>query len=167
MKSASLHLGLACFARRTAPLLPALISLAACVTPSRGQGLSEPSRESLYDLANPDLDTALSLAWASPSSNTPVRFFDSGSQLMDLTIATDPTDSSPTSSPKNSITSTSAHDREKRSFSRFRWVPAVGESLLYTGIMHSFDLATQAGTRDSLNGKWFKQYIRSVSELRG
>ena len=50
---------------------------------------------------------------------------------------------------------------------RFRWMPAIGESLLYTGIMHSFDLASQAGTRDSLNGHWFQQYTRSVSELRG
>lgn len=50
---------------------------------------------------------------------------------------------------------------------RFRWIPAIGESLLYTGIMHTFDLASQAGTRDSLNGHWFQQYTRSVSELRG
>jgi len=50
---------------------------------------------------------------------------------------------------------------------RFRWWPALGESLLYTGIMNTFDLASQAGTRDSLNGHWFQQYTRSVSELRG
>ena len=49
----------------------------------------------------------------------------------------------------------------------FRWLPAIGESLLYAGIMHTFDLATQTGTRDSLNGLWFQQYTRSVSELRG
>jgi hypothetical protein len=50
---------------------------------------------------------------------------------------------------------------------RFRWGPALGESLLYTGIMHTFDLWTEAGTRDALNGHWFQQYTRSVSELRG
>ena len=49
----------------------------------------------------------------------------------------------------------------------FRWMPAIGESLLYTGIMHSFDIASQAGTRDSLNGHWFQHYMQSVSELRG
>jgi hypothetical protein len=50
---------------------------------------------------------------------------------------------------------------------RFRWAPAIGESLLYTGIMHSFDLASQPGTRDSLNGHWFQQYTQSVGALRG
>jgi hypothetical protein len=53
------------------------------------------------------------------------------------------------------------------SSTRFRWGPAFGESLLYTGIMHTFDLSFQAGTRDALNGRWFTQYTRSVSELRG
>lgn len=51
--------------------------------------------------------------------------------------------------------------------SRFRWKPAFGESLLYTGIMHAFNLTTEAGTRDALNGPWLKDYLRSVSELRG
>ena len=50
---------------------------------------------------------------------------------------------------------------------RFRWGPAIGESLLYTGIMHTFDLGFQAGTRDALNGHWFQHYMQSVSELRG
>jgi len=49
----------------------------------------------------------------------------------------------------------------------FRWAPALGESLLYTGIMHTFDITTEAGTRDALNGRWFTDYSRSVSELRG
>ena len=35
---------------------------------------------------------------------------------------------------------------------RFHWYPALMESLLYTGIMHTFDLTTEAGTRDTLNG---------------
>jgi hypothetical protein len=33
--------------------------------------------------------------------------------------------------------------------------------------MHAFDLTTQAGTRDALNGHWFDHYMQSVSELRG
>ena len=49
----------------------------------------------------------------------------------------------------------------------FRWGHAISESLLYTGIMHTFDLALQAGTRDALNGHWFAHYTQSVSELRG
>ena len=50
---------------------------------------------------------------------------------------------------------------------RFLWFPAIRESLLYTGIMHTFDLALQAGTRDSLNGHWFTHYTQSVAALRG
>jgi hypothetical protein len=49
----------------------------------------------------------------------------------------------------------------------FRWKPALGEALLFTGIMHTFNLATEAGTRDALNGPWLKDYLRSVGELRG
>ena len=58
-------------------------------------------------------------------------------------------------------------DTSSRKVTHFRWMPAIGESLLYTGIMHSFDIASQAGTRDSLNGHWFQHYTQSVSELRG
>jgi hypothetical protein len=50
---------------------------------------------------------------------------------------------------------------------KFRWLPAVGESLLYTGLMHTFNLALQPGTRDSLNGHWFTHYTQSVAALRG
>lgn len=88
-----------------------------------------------------------------------------------------PTNPFPVSFPKdNSAVESSTPDirvnpqdtkTRKEATGHFRWLPAIGESLLYTGIMHSFDLATQAGTRDSLNGHWFQQYTRSVSELRG
>jgi hypothetical protein len=50
---------------------------------------------------------------------------------------------------------------------RFRLWSAIGESLLYTGLMHTFDISLQAGTRDALNGHWFQHYLQSVSELRG
>lgn len=50
---------------------------------------------------------------------------------------------------------------------RFRWLPATGESLLYTGIMHGFDLASQTSTRDALNGHWFTHYTESVEALHG
>jgi hypothetical protein len=49
----------------------------------------------------------------------------------------------------------------------FRWAPAFGESLLFTGIMHAFNITTEAGTRDALNGPWLNDYLRSVSQLRG
>jgi len=48
-----------------------------------------------------------------------------------------------------------------------QWRAAVQESLLYTGIMHTFNLWTEAGTRDAFYGVWFQNYLDSVSELRG
>jgi hypothetical protein len=56
---------------------------------------------------------------------------------------------------------------KKTSPHNVRWLPAVQESLLYTGVMHTFNIWTEAGTRDTLNGHWFQNYIHSVSELRG
>ena len=50
---------------------------------------------------------------------------------------------------------------------KFHWRPAIRESLLYTGVMHAFDLTFQAGTRDSLNGHWLSHYGQSISALRG
>jgi len=50
---------------------------------------------------------------------------------------------------------------------RVRWLNAINESLLYTGVMHTFNVWTEAGTRDALNGHWFENYIDSVGELRG
>lgn len=50
---------------------------------------------------------------------------------------------------------------------KFNWRFATRESLLFTGIMHTFNIVTEAGTRDALNGHWFEDYIDSVSELRG
>ena len=56
---------------------------------------------------------------------------------------------------------------EKISGTKFRWRFATQESFLFTGIMHTFNVGTEAGTRDTLNGHWFQQYVQSVTELRG
>ena len=50
---------------------------------------------------------------------------------------------------------------------RIHWKAANGEGLLSTGIMHTFNLWTEAGTRDALYGPWAKDWLRSVGELRG
>ena len=50
---------------------------------------------------------------------------------------------------------------------RFEWRVATQESLLFTGIMHTFNLATEPGTRDTLNGPWLRDYLDSVRNLRG
>jgi len=48
-----------------------------------------------------------------------------------------------------------------------KWKPAIQQSLFLIGIGHTFDLATEAGTRDTLNGHWLTHYFDSVRELRG
>jgi len=79
-----------------------------------------------------------------------------------------PTDKPPRESSSADIRSTSQDQKANRdNEGHFRWGPAFGESILYTGIMHTFDLSTQPGTRDTLNGHWFQHYTESVSELRG
>lgn len=50
---------------------------------------------------------------------------------------------------------------------KVQWRVAIQESLLYTGVMHTFNIWTEAGTRDALYGPWFKDYLDSVGELRG
>jgi hypothetical protein len=47
------------------------------------------------------------------------------------------------------------------------WAPALWEALFYTGMMHTFNLSLQPGTRDTLNGHWLQHWSYSVSELRG
>lgn len=49
----------------------------------------------------------------------------------------------------------------------FQWRPAVTQAALFTGIMHAFRFATEAGTRDTLHGPFFRDYFDSVKELRG
>ena len=58
-------------------------------------------------------------------------------------------------------------NREPPADKNLKWRIANQESLLFTGVMHTFNLWTEPGTRDTLNGHWFQQYAASVSELRG
>jgi hypothetical protein len=50
---------------------------------------------------------------------------------------------------------------------KIHWKAANGEALLSTGIMHTFNLWTEAGTRDALYGPWARDWLGSVGELRG
>ena len=50
---------------------------------------------------------------------------------------------------------------------KVQWRAATRQSLLFVGIGHTFDLATEAGTRDAMLGPWLKDYLDSVGELRG
>jgi len=70
------------------------------------------------------------------------------------------------SSESSSATSNAAKGRSENS-DKIRWWVAFKESLLFTGVMHVFDITTEPGTRDTLNGPLLRDYFRSVSELRG
>jgi hypothetical protein len=126
--------------------------------------LSTGPRDVLY--AQSELLRALEESWYPP-------LFRSGA--VTRVPAADDLDSRSRRESKDPLPDTSANagiikkseDGRSHEDTRFHWGPAIGESLLYTGIMHTFDITTQAGTRDSLNGHWFQHYTQSVSELRG
>src|SRR3981081_3360979 len=50
---------------------------------------------------------------------------------------------------------------------KFQWHTAMRQAFLYTSVMHAFRIATEPGTRDALEGPWFKDWMASVSGLRG
>ena len=140
-----------------------------CGAPLFAQGsldLASGPRDVLYSQSK--LMQSINQAWfVPPSASSPM-------ELLSDTPSSKPRPTSrPADKPPNESSSTgkiiNSQDARTRAdgSTRFRWLPAVGEALLYTGVMHSFDLAFQAGTRDSLNGHWFEHYTHSVSELRG
>ena len=122
--------------------------------------LASGPRDVLYSQSQ--LLQSIDQAWFVPSSSS-----DSVASLFDSTYSiTVPLAHSNGDPSTDSSIRPNPQDQKGRG-SRFRWKTALAESLLYTGIMHSFDVTTEAGTRDALNGPWFKDYTRSVSELRG
>jgi hypothetical protein len=132
----------------------------------QGPDIFTGDRDVLYDQSQ--LLHSIDHAWlASISSTTPVAPSRSDSLTNPSSVAH--TNARPPKDSSSGDIRVNPQDARahKESSGHFRWSPAIGESLLYTGIMHSFDLATQAGTRDSLNGHWFQHYTESVSELRG
>jgi hypothetical protein len=56
---------------------------------------------------------------------------------------------------------------KSRADASFKWGLAIPEALLYTGIMHVYDIWTEPGTRHRLYGHWFENYFSSISSLRG
>jgi len=143
----------------------ALICICAPVRPLHAQqivDISSGPRDVLY--AQSELLTSIDHSWfvpLSPSSSMPnalppiairVAYYPAAISTKDANT------SEPSINPASSPESNPGH---------FRWGPSFGEALLFTGIMHTFNIATEAGTRDALNGHWFRNYSDSVSELRG
>jgi hypothetical protein len=127
-------------------------------------------RDVLY--AQSQLLQSIDQSWFTPFAPPDSLAYSTDSPYsLDLPPALPPTTLDPTSlnndkQPTDSSIHPNPQDQTQNS-GRFRWLPATGESLLFTGIMHTFDLTTEAGTRDALNGPWLNDYLRSVSELRG
>ncbi len=122
--------------------------------------------------AQSDLLRSLDQTWyrplKSPGAFAQPPESNNGAPSLSFDFADKPADSAPRLNAKsNANAPKDPQDATSRENMHFRWLPATGESLLYTGIMHTFDIATQAGTRDALNGHWFQHYVQSVSELRG
>lgn len=131
------------------------------------------SAQSLFDLNSARRDVLYSQSeflrnidqsWLAPLSSSPTVSNDT----RDLTVPVPPIPNAPPPrSSGNSENPVNQPDAQGRSENRIHWGPAIRESLLYTGIMHAFNIASEAGTRDTLNGKWFDDYTASVAELRG
>jgi hypothetical protein len=49
----------------------------------------------------------------------------------------------------------------------FQWQPALRASAIFTAVMHGWRFSTEHGTRDSLHGPFFHDWMRSIGELRG
>lgn len=70
------------------------------------------------------------------------------------------------SDPRATAVASLAHP--KKAEERFQWKPALEQYSLEITIQHGWRFAHEAGTRDATgNGPWFKDWIDSVSELRG
>ena len=129
-------------------------------------GPPDDARDALYSQAN--LLHSLDLAWSLAPSTSPTDIHPSDTPSRTSLALGLPKDASPNDSNTGDVRIIPQDKKaHTASDSNFRWKPALGESLLYTGIMHSFDVITEAGTRDALNGHWFAHYTQSVSELRG
>jgi hypothetical protein len=58
-------------------------------------------------------------------------------------------------------------NHQQSDYDRFNWEKAFTQSLLFLGIMHGFRLAEQPDTRARLRGPFFKDWFRTVGDLRG
>jgi hypothetical protein len=58
-------------------------------------------------------------------------------------------------------------NHQQSDYDRFHWEKAFTQSLLFLGIMHGFRLAEQPDTRSRLRGPFFKDWFRTVGDLRG
>ena len=125
--------------------------------------LNSARRDILYSQS--DILRNVDGSWFVPFSSVhdPTGFDDAPRLTLPVPVVPNGPPPLPSRSSENSV----KPQERARSENHIHWGPAIKESLLYTGIMHTFNIATEAGTRDTLNGKWFDDYVASVAELRG
>lgn len=105
-------------------------------------------------------------SWYAPLSPSPVLVASlDDPNIVSMPALLPPDTTQPKSADMNPVQPVSKKERDKSM--DFHFWPAFNEALLFTGIQHAFNLTTEAGTRDALNGPWLKDYLRSVSALRG
>jgi hypothetical protein len=142
-------------------LVSVLLCLSLAASAQTPLNLTSNQHDELF--AQSDILTALDTDRYAPIS--PLRSVSSA--LPNVTFPRGLVPDAPSEPPNPPPAPSNAPELQLPASTRFRWLPALGQSLLFTGIMHTFNLVTQAGTRDTLNGHWFQDYLRSVSELRG
>jgi hypothetical protein len=95
--------------------------------------------------------------------NALTRF--TGSELYDLDDSGPGKNLAPSSAASSNLVSPTPEPPKPST--HIRWKSANQQALLSTGIMHTFNIWTEAGTRDALYGPWFNDWTHSVAELRG
>jgi hypothetical protein len=132
--------------------------------------------QSPYDLSQGPRDALYQLSTVVASAAGPGYYDSIPSSAIVPTLRRSPFDpvllTTPLTSPGREDAPKSSNDAVRnvestKNSDRVHWREAILESWLYTGIMHTFNIASEAGTRDALNGHWFRNYTDSVSELRG
>ena len=114
-------------------------------------------------IAPPDFELPGAPSFASGDFNALASV--TASSLLDLD-ANDDAKSVPDSPGDSASVMTSPAEPPKNN-THIHWKAANEQALLSTGIMHTFNLWTEAGTRDALNGPWLQDWTHSVAELRG
>ena len=139
-------------------------------TPARrGEGFRSLPRTPLLPPAAPDRSPQENLDQGMNSASAWIAFEDSA-----LAVPDKPGDEQaesqgwpptiPEALPPDRNAGSAGQDNGARGFG---WDGAIRQSLLFTGVMHGFRLATEPGTRAELRGPFFKDYFRSVRNLRG
>lgn len=108
--------------------------------------------------------------WGAAADGGQIPRFDDDLFVADTVPALPLPESSSRSLPGSGSDSPAQHDADlnpDENKEPVEWKPALQQAFFFTGFMHAYRLATEAQTRDALNGHWWRNYTHSVGELRG